>query len=284
MLKELDELVSELSPIHGVSSREEDVIDYLRDQLASLGIKPIVDLLGNMICHFGCGQPNPKKLMVFAHTDELGFIVRKVENNGFVRISRVGGVSVNVLPGTKVDILCDSQVITGVIGLKSHHVTKPEEKGHLPDIDNLYLDCGFKSKQEAEDAGIFVGNFATFASQPVLRLREKLLCGKAMDNRACCAVLLHYVAAVKTLSEAGNLAWDVYVVFCVQEEFNVRGIMPAVNKIRPDASIGLDVAIAADTPDLLGFSEIALGGGVAISYLNFHGRGTLAGVLLTKSY
>ena len=238
--------------------------------------------MGNLILHIPCGRPNAKRLMVFAHTDELGFIVKKVEPNGFLRIARVGGVSVNVLPGTKVDVLGKKGVVQGVIGLKSHHVTKPEEKGHIPQVDDLYVDIGLFSKEQVESAGVHTGCFCTFAAQQPFELGNSLICGKAMDDRACCAALIHYGKDVKSLAEEGRLHWDIYIVACVQEEYNVRGILPAVNRIRPHASIGLDIAVSADTPDLLGTTDIHLGGGPGLTYLNFHGRGTLAGVMPDK--
>ena len=102
-----------------------------------------------MVCCIPCDQLNSKRLMVFAHTDEIGFIVHKVESDGFIRITRVGGVSVNVLPGCTVDIIADSGVVRGVIGIKSHHVTAPSEKGKLPPLGDLYIDAGFSSSEQA---------------------------------------------------------------------------------------------------------------------------------------
>lgn len=279
----LKQRVLELSVLHGVSSREEDVIAYMRKEFQKITSDVTVDVLGNVILRIPSGRKNAKRLMVFAHTDELGFIVRRVEADGFVRITRVGGVSVNVLPGSRVDVLGKKGTVTGVIGLKSHHVTKPEEKGHIAAVDDLYVDLGFSSKEEVNRAGIYTGCFCTFAAQKPLILNGSRICAKAMDDRACCAAMIHYAEYVKLLADSGQLHWDIYVVACVQEEFNVRGIMPAVNRILPDAAIGLDIAVSTDTPDLAGAGEICLGGGPGVTYLNFHGRGTLAGVLPDKN-
>lgn len=271
-----------LSKLRGISSREEDVIDYMENAFLEIHSDVSVDILGNVICRFESGKNNAKRIVVFAHTDELGMIVRKIEQNGFLRFMRVGGVNVNVLPGTKVDIIGKLGVIPGIIGIKSHHLTKPEEKGVLPSVDEMYIDVGATSAVEVEEIGIHTGCFITFASVDVIELGKNRLCGKAMDDRSCCAILIELVKEVNILYEEKGLNWDVYIVACVQEEFNVRGIMPAINAIRPNASIGLDICIAADTPDLAGYSEIVLGGGPALTYLNFHGRGTLAGVLPDK--
>lgn len=281
-MNKLRENVYSLSQLHGISSREDDVIEFMVHAFLEINKDVCTDVIGNVICRFSCGKKEAKRLLVFAHTDEIGFIVRNVEQNGFLRITRVGGVHVNVLPGSKVDVIGDNKIYTGVIGIKSHHVTKPEEKYTIPNVDDVYIDVGAESYDEVESLGIHIGSFATFASQPVLELGQNKLCGKAMDDRCCCAALIEYAKNLRKLQEEDNLFWDVYVVACVQEEFNVRGIMPAVNAINPNASIGLDICIATDTPELKGYSDITLGKGLAITYMNFHGRGTLAGVLPDK--
>ena len=282
-MKELRELVSDLSMLHGISSREDDVADYMRKAFSPFSNDIKTDILGNVICHISCGRESAKKLLVFAHSDELGMIIHKIENNGFLRATRVGGVSVNVLPGTKMDIIGKKGIRKGIVGITSHHVTPPEEKGRLPALNRLYIDAGFTSKEQAEQAGITVGCFCTYSAEKPIMLGEELICGKAMDNRACCAGLIAYAHEVCQLQKQNLLEWDIYIVACVQEELNVRGILPVVTAIQPDASIGLDIAVAADTPDLTGSSDITLGGGPCITYFNFHGRGTLAGVLPDKA-
>ncbi|MEG1016431.1 MAG: M42 family peptidase [Oscillospiraceae bacterium] len=281
-MSEIAKLTGELSALHGISSREEDVISYMEKAFQDLGGKVKVDSIGNVICHFASGKPDAARLLIFAHTDEIGFIVRKVEEDGFLRLMRVGGVTINVLPGAAVDLLGKNGVIRGVVGVKSHHVMTAEDKQYVPEADSLYVDIGAASLEEANRMGVFTGCFATFASEKAFKLGENLLCGKAMDDRSCCAVLIESAKEISKLAAKNLLEWDVYYVACVQEDFNVRGIMPAVNDIRPNASIGMDICIAADTPELKGYSEIRLGGGPAITYMNFHGRGTLAGVLPDK--
>ncbi|MEA5050288.1 MAG: PTS sugar transporter subunit IIA [Oscillospiraceae bacterium] len=278
-MQELEKHIFELSKLHGISSREDEAARYMLDAFRAVDAGASMDVLGNVTCHVSCGDPGAKKLLIFAHTDELGFIVRKVEEDGFLRISRVGGVTVNVLPGASVDVLAKGGVVRGVIGVKSHHVMTADDKRYVPEVDDLYIDIGASSRAEAEKRGVHTGCFVTFAAAEPVKLGGDLICGKAMDDRSCCAVLIEAAKGIQKLAQSKKLRWDVYLVACVQEEFNVRGIMPAVNSIRPDASIGMDICIAADTPELKGYSEIRLGGGPAITYLNFHGRGTLAGVL-----
>lgn len=275
-MKSIPTLLRELTAIPGVSSQEDQVIEYMYKALSTYSSDIMVDKLGNVICHFPSSKKNTQKVMIFAHTDEIGFIVRKVEKDGFLRVERIGGVNINVLPGLRVDVLGKSGIITGVIGVKSHHFMKADEKGVLSGTDNLYIDIGARSEDDAAKLGVKVGTFVCFHSEFIER-HDGTLTNKAMDNRVGCTVLLTLAQYLVNYTE--QLEWDVYLVACVQEEFNIRGILPAVRRIRPDVSIGIDVTPSCDTPDLHGFSDVVIDQGPAITCMNFHGRGTLAGVL-----
>lgn len=268
--------LKELTSIPGISSREDQVIRYMFEYFSKYNKQVTVDTLGNVICHFPSRNPGGRKLLIFGHMDEIGFVIRKIEPNGFLRVERVGGVHVNVLPGIRVDVHGDKGTIPGMIGVKSHHFMKPSEKGILPAIEDLYIDIGVRSATHANELGVNVGCFITYSSN-FIELPDDLVSNKAMDNRVACAILLNLAEEIAKIKD--SLVWDVYLVACVQEEFNIRGILPAVRRIRPDVSIGIDVTPACDTPDLINYSNVVLNGGPALTFLNFHGRGTLAGVL-----
>ena len=140
-----------------------------------------VDRIGNVICHFPGTASPARDMMVFAHMDEIGFIVRKIEEDGFIRIERMGGVSTQILPGTYVKIL-GQQPVMGVIGTPSHHFIKAESKFSVPPVNELYIDIGAASKSEVEDRGVRVGSMVVFADN-YLNLSEQLICGKALDDR-----------------------------------------------------------------------------------------------------
>lgn len=266
----------ELTALPGISSREDPVIKYMYQSFRKYCENISIDTLGNVICYFPSKNPNANKIMVFGHMDEIGFVIRKIEDNGFLRIERVGGVNVNVLPGIKVDVIGERGLIPGVIGVKSHHYMKQDEKGHVPNIDELYIDIGAVSKDQVKELGIQVGCFACFHSE-YFETQGGFAVNKAMDNRVACAILIELAEDIS--KHRDELEWDVYLVACVQEEFNIRGILPVVRKIKPNVSIGIDVTPSCDTPDLKDYSDVVLNGGPALTFLNFHGRGTLAGVL-----
>ena len=274
-LKSTIEYLKDLTSINAVSSREDPVIDYMSEHFSHFSEHVEIDVIGNTICHFPSGKPNAKKVMIFGHMDEVGFIIRNIDEKGYLYIERIGGANINVLPGLRLDVMGEKGIVPGIVGTKAYHFLKPEEKGSFPPQDKLYIDIGVTSKEEAEERGVKIGCSVCFHADFFER-ENGWVTGKAMDNRVACTILLKLA---EQLSKNQNLDWDVYLVACVQEEFNIRGILPAVRKIKPDVSIGLDVTPACDTPDLNHYSSVCLDKGPAITFLNYHGKGTLAGVL-----
>lgn len=269
-----------LTSLNGVPSQEDAIINYVYDYFRKHNKNVEVDLLGNVISHY-IGKNSDRKVMVFAHTDEIGLIVRKIEDNGFIRFERVGGVSTQILPGLVMKILTEKNDVRGVIGTPSHHYISTSQKENLPTIAEMYIDTGCSSKQQVLEMGIDVGTMIVFDYTWIEN--GNVVFSKAMDDRVGVAILLDLA---KLLKES-QPETDVYLVAATMEEFNIRGVMPAVRKIKPDVTIGIDITPACDTPEM-SYNDISLGKGPALTYMNFHGRGTLAGVLpdiqLVKSF
>ena len=234
-----------------------------------------VDNSGNIHVIFK-SESNPDKFItLFAHSDEIGFIIKKIENNGFIRIERIGGVNRNILHGAAIQFINENgDIVLGVIGVKSHHFMKDSEKGIISSREELYVDIGAFSKEEVcNKYNLRVGSVAVFYSKA--RVNNELIIGKAMDDRVNCALLLCLAEEIKDI----DIDFSVCITISVQEEFNIRGILPAIERIKPYIAIGLDITPSCDTPDLDGFSDVALNKGVGITAMNFHGRGTLAGMI-----
>ena len=278
-MEKLKNYLRDLTNISGVSSREDEVIKYMYKAFSKYSNNVTIDNLGNTICHFPSPKKNARKVMIFGHTDEVGLIVRYIDEKGFIRFERVGGANLNVLPGSKVDLMGEKGLVTGLVGTKSYHFLTAGERGQIPHKDNLYIDIGAFSREEVEERGIKVGCFASYHSE-FLELGGTLVCNKSMDNRIACSILLLLAEDLYNLEKP--LEWDVYLIACVQEEFNIRGILPAVRRIQPDASIGVDVTPSCDTPDLNHYAAVCIDKGPALTYMNSHGRGTLAGTLPDK--
>ncbi len=272
----LKQYLNELTLLDGISSREEEIITYMYNNFKRNSNYVKVDRIGNAICEFKADHciKDPKKIVIFAHMDEVGLIVRKIDSNGFLFVERIGGIYTKTLPGTYVKVITsDNRKINGVIGIKGYHFASQKERETVNNIQELYIDIGANSYEDVIKMGVDVGDYAVYSSQ-LLDLKNGKISGKAIDDRVGCAILLDLA---DKLAET-KLEWNVYLIGCVQEEFNVRGILPAIRKIVPQVCIGIDITVSCDTPESE-YNNIQLGKGVALTYMNCHGKGTLAGVL-----
>ncbi len=273
-INSISKTLKELVSISGLSGHETNVKNYLSKKLKNKSLKYTSDVLGNLICTIKGDEKLPSVLL-FAHMDQLGFIVKKIENNGFIRIERVGGVPEKALVSQDVVIVNNkNELIKGIIGNKSHHATQPDEKYTVTMIKNMYIDAGFKNKRDVLKNGINIGSPVTYA--PFYKtLSNHNVCGSSLDDRAGCAVILNVASSLLQVKKKPT----VYIVFTVQEEFNLRGVLPVVHTLKPDIAIQVDLTLTSDTPDMNYLSDVILGSGPCISLFSFHGRGTLNGVI-----
>jgi len=260
--------------IPGLSGHEKRVASYIRDCLDRLGLQHHTDRLGNVITSFD-GNPDIPSVMLFTHMDQLGFVVRKIEDSGLIRVERLGGVPERALAAQAV-LVCpaDRDDIPAVITNKSHHATQPEEKYQVHKTSELFIDAGYSSKQAAMDAGIDIGTPVVYMPR-FIKLAQNRIAGTAVDDRAGCAVQLDIADALSQNHEGPT----VHLVWSVQEEFNLRGAVVAAQRLRPDIAVQIDLMLASDTPDMADTGDMVLGGGPGISLYSFHGRGTLNGVI-----
>jgi len=262
----------ELMLVPGLSGHEDRVRRALNKRLAADGIDTTTDRLGNLHAHFPGEGP---RVMLFTHMDQLGFIVRKIEANGLIRLERLGGVPERALAAQQVLIcVAEERDVPGVISNKSHHATAPSEKYAVTPYADLYVDTGHSTREAVEAAGIRIGQpvvYAPFAAE----LAEDKITGTSIDDRAGCAVAL---AVARALNKRGN-GPPVDIAFTVLEEFNLRGAQPLAQQLKPDIAIQLDLMLATDTPDMEARGDMILGGGPGMSLYSFHGRGTLNGVI-----
>ncbi|MCA3572286.1 MAG: M20/M25/M40 family metallo-hydrolase [Aestuariivirga sp.] len=263
-----------LMMIPGLSGFEGNVRRYIKAELKALGIPSKTDMLGNLIATLP-GDPSLPSVMIIAHMDQLGLIVRKIEASGMIRVERVGGVPERALAAHEV-LFCLGQGRTfpGIIANKSHHATTPEEKYRVVPYQELYIDCGFRSADEALRAGVNVGTPVVYAPN-VVELAGGRIGGTSLDDRAACAIMLELASATQGMRGLSSI----HLVFSVLEEFNLRGAVTAAQVIQPDICIQLDLALATDTPDMGHRGDVRLGAGPVMSMYSFHGRGTLNGCI-----
>jgi putative aminopeptidase FrvX len=266
------DLLTELMLIPGLSGYESRVAAAISAHLQTLGLTPRFDRLGNLSVTLP-GDAALPSVMIFTHMDQLGFVVRKIEADGLIRLERLGGVPERALAAQAV-VLCTPQGdLPGVIANKSHHATTPDEKYRVLPYAELYVDAGFSSRDMALSTGVQVGTPVVYAPR-VLELAGGRIAGTSVDDRAGCAALIALAQA-----RVGKPGPVLHLVWSVQEEFNLRGVLPAATRLAPDIALQIDLLLACDTPDMAGRGEVTLGGGPGISLYSFHGRGTLNGVI-----
>jgi putative aminopeptidase len=254
---------------------EEPMIDALYMDLKPICDSIDVDVLGNVIGKINGTDPGSSNLMIFAHTDSIGMIIKSIDENGYLKMERVGGVPEKVLPAKSVVIRSKNGThITGVIGTTSHHFTPPEAKYVVTPIAELFIDIGAKSRAEVLELGIDIGSPVVY--EPSFHeLLNGRVSGTSIDDRGGCAVLVEVAQRLKLNPSKA----DIYIVGSVQEEFNLRGAMVAAQKILPTAAISIDLSVSCDTPDLTGKSSLGIGLGPVLGTMTFHGRGTLNGLI-----
>ena len=260
----LDQL-SDMCHISALSGCEENMIRYMKGEMLKCTSHVSVDNLGNVIARIDGTSKQGSKVMVLAHMDEVGFMVRKIEPDGFLRITRVGGPPEKSLAAQRVEVQTDLGPVFGVIGVKAHHITPIEDRLKVVPINDVFVDIGATSKSQAIDMGVHVGAPITYAGF-FREMAGGQIAGKSIDNRGGCFILLQ---VLRLLSQNKPRA-TVYAVGTVQEEFSIRGVVTAGYVIEPDLAIGLDGSPAADTPDLRAFSDSRCGGGPIVNHYTFH--------------
>lgn len=270
----LSRLTADLMKIPGLSGHETRVSRRLASEMQALGLATRTDRMGNLIAT-APGTADRPSVMLFAHMDQLGFVVRKIEASGLIRLERLGGVPERALASQAV-LICvgDGRDVPGIIANKSHHATSPDEKYRVVPYHDIAVDAGFSRLDEALAAGIDIGAPVVYAPKAIM-LAGGRIAGTSVDDRAGCAVIVEVARLLLATRERPT----VHFVFSTQEEFNLRGALVAAQALKPDIALQLDLMLATDTPDMQSRGDVALGRGPAMSLYSFHGRGTLNGTI-----
>lgn len=215
------------------------------------------DALGNIIGYRKGEGPDPRpKIMLAGHMDEIGLMVTKIEEGGFLRFTSMGGVDPRILPGHEVTVH-GRRPLTGLIGIKPPHLMSPEEAQKAHKMEELFIDVGLP-EQEVKSL-VRVGDVVTFKRQ-VTELMGDLLAGKSMDDRAGVAVILVCLDELKRY----KVSADVFAVATTQEEVGLRGAQVSAYGVVPDIGIAIDVC-HGETPGVPEWRTASLGKGPAIA-------------------
>jgi len=251
------ELLKKLCDLPGVSGSESAVRDFIRSAAKPYAAEMWEDSIGNLFVK-KCGKARREDtLMVCAHMDEVGLIIREITEDGYLKFASVGGVDHRILLGKRV--MVGKKQIPGVIGSRAVHLIGAKERENVPREEDLYIDIGTTKRLQAERK-ISLGDVANF--EPNYRaFGQGLICSKAIDDRIGCAVML------KLLQE--EIAYDTWFVFTVQEEVGLRGATTAAYAMKPDRALVLEGTTAADLPGVEGARRVcAVDGGAVIGLMD----------------
>lgn len=236
------ELLKELTEAFGVSGFEDEVREKIRQRVTPLADQVEVDALGNLHAVL-----NPKQeftLMLEAHMDEVGFVVKGLEEDGFLRLAPLGGWDVRLLPGQTILVRgTKGRFYTGLLGSIPPHVQEAEEKNKVLGWKDLFVDVGVKNKAELTKMGIRVG-CAALIPQTLRVLGQGTVMAKALDDRAGCALL------VRTLESLASERprYRIVVTFSSSEEVGCRGARVAAWRWSPHLALAVEGTMATDTP------------------------------------
>ncbi len=253
-------MLKTLCTLNGISGREDAVRAFLLSQLPE-NTTYTVDALGNLLVEKK-GETRPKnKVALFAHMDEVGFIVTYITEDGFLKCSPVGGIDPRAVFGKTVTV--GERGVAGVIGGKAVHQLRKDEKGSVPEIEDMFIDIGAANKAEAQ-ALADLGDAVYFQSEYV-EFGDGFIKSKAIDDRAGVQILLNILKS--------DLPYDMTFCFTVQEEIGTRGASAAAFTVRPDYALVVESTTAADLPDVQGYKQVCkVGAGAVVSFMD---RGTV---------
>lgn len=266
----LKALLRELAALDGVSGHEQPVVARLVELIQPLVDHVTVDSHGNLYATRE-GPSGAPSLMVSAHSDEIGAIVKSIEPGGMVRFERVGGLVEALAVGRHVRI----RGHRGVVGVKAGHIQSPEERGRVPAFREQYIDLGFDTVEEVHALGIRPGDAIAY-DEPMEELANPdRLSGKALDNRIGCAILVELLRRL----QGQPLDCRLEAVVTVQEEVGLRGAQMAAHRLQPTAAIVIDTVPCGGTPDVDYFRDLTMkiGAGPALALASGAGaRGHLS--------
>lgn len=265
MTSDID-LLKKLSNAHGVSGSEGSLTAIIRKELKGCTSEIREDAMGNLIA---IKKGNTFKVMIAAHMDEIGLVVKFIDDKGFIRFAAIGGWYAPTLYNQRVVLHGTKGECYGVIGGKPPHMMDEEERKKGVKTDEMFIDAGATNREEVENLGITVGTPVTVDREFAL-LANNRVTGKAFDNRAGVAVLIRTLQRVKS-------PFTICGVFTVQEEVGLKGARTSAYALDPDIAIATDVTIPGDHPGIeMKDAPVGMGKGPVITILDSSGRGLIA--------
>ncbi|MCD6322627.1 MAG: M20/M25/M40 family metallo-hydrolase [Clostridiales bacterium] len=243
-------MLRKLTQTFGVSGRESAINEVITEFVKDYADKITTDGIDNLIVYKRGNGSNKKNIMVSMHKDEIGFMVMSIDSDGYIKVRNIGGINVATTVMNRI------QFRNGTMGIVGFSKGLGKLEGGVLD---MYVDIGAKSKEDAEKK-VKVGDVACYTGD-IVKLRNKRVASKAMDNRIGCYI------GIKALMQIETPYHDMYFVFSSQEELGLRGATVASRIIKPDIGIAVDITGSYDTPESKD-GNMKLGEGAAIKVMD----------------
>lgn len=237
-------MLKELTDANAISGNEKEARIVMEKYLSDYADRTYTDNLGSIIGEKVGTDENGPKIMLAGHLDEVGFMVTRIDDNGFLYFQTIGGWWSQVMLAQRVTVMTEKGYVTGVIGSKPPHILSAEARNKPVEIKDMFIDIGAASKEEAEKFGVRPGDSVVPYFEFTQMNNEKMLMAKAWDNRIGCAIAIEVLKQLQGEDHPNT----VYGVGTIQEEVGLRGAKTSAHLIDPDIGFGLDVGIAGDTP------------------------------------
>lgn len=251
------EMIKELCALLGISGRENKVREYIINKIKDYADEYYTDNLGNLIVFKKGKKAAKNKVMLDAHMDEVGLIITGITSEGYLKFAKVGGINTKVIIGRTVHV--GEKGVVGALGIKPIHLLDKDEEANIPKADDLYIDIGAKSREEAEEY-VRLGDAAWFCSDNV-EFGDGFIKAKALDDRAGCAILIEIIRS--------ELEYDCWFSFSTQEEIGTRGAQASAFSIAPDYAIVVETTTAADISGVKDEKRVCIcGSGPAVSFMD----------------
>lgn len=253
-----DSFLKDLLSTPGTSGFEQQIQQVIRDFVTPFSDTVETDVHGNVIA--AVNPAGKTRILLDAHCDQIGLIVRHIDEQGFIRVTPVGGWDMQILLGQRMLVHTASGQVPGVIARKPIHLLDENERKTVPKIYDLWIDIGSKSTEETAEL-VNIGDSVTPAPN-LTELRNGMISGVAMDDRTGIWVIMN---ALKIVSERKPDA-AVFAVSAVQEEIGLRGAQSSAYNVNPDVAIAVDVTHATDCPGINQnqFGKVQIGGGPVV--------------------
>ncbi|WP_046226644.1 M42 family metallopeptidase [Paenibacillus dauci] len=242
-MDEMTQMMKELTETDGVSGFERSVRDKMAGYLEPLSDEILKDRLGSIVGKKTGNEGGPK-VLIAGHLDEIGFLVTGITSKGFLKFQQLGGWWPHSVMSQRVKVKTRKGDYIGIVGSKPPHILEAAEREKVVPLKNMYIDIGARDAEDAKVMGVRPGDWIVPVSEFTTMRDDELWVGKALDNRAGCALAVEVMKRLQEQQHPNVL----YAGATVQEEVGLRGATTISNLVEPDIAFALDVGVASDMP------------------------------------